>query len=224
MEQEEREVRSQENRTRTVQSRGAGSKTRSRRPAAGRNNLNYLLIGVGVLVVFVLILVIIGVRGCGADNKSPENVVKALVKAETEGKAKKAAGLYGAEGDAEGALKEQIDAEIAYYQAHNTKDMKVVDCGVLLNSGTQAYVYLTYNLVLDNDQEYPCVTTFMTRMEDDKHYVIPSSQITDDMRKRAAEAYEKFMTSEAYKTYEKTYDTFIKKNPGYEDKIIGKLA
>ena len=31
-----------------------------------------------------------------------------------------------------------------------------------------------------------------------------------------------FMKTDAYKTYTKAYETFIKKNPGYEDKISEK--
>ena len=31
------------------------------------------------------------------------------------------------------------------------------------------------------------------------------------------------LSSDLYKDYAKEYDTFIRKNPGYEDKIAGKL-
>ena len=34
----------------------------------------------------------------------------------------------------------------------------------------------------------------------------------------------KFMKTDSYKTYTKAYDTFIKKNPGYEDKISEKIG
>jgi hypothetical protein len=43
------------------------------------------------------------------------------------------------------------------------------------------------------------------------------------MSSAAAEAYAKFMETDLYKDYAKEYDTFIRKNPGYEDKIAGKL-
>ena len=35
--------------------------------------------------------------------------------------------------------------------------------------------------------------------------------------------YAKFMTADSYKTYTKAYNVFIKKNPGYEEKIANKL-
>ena len=50
------------------------------------------------------------------------------------------------------------------------------------------------------------------------------SQITDDMKTHAATAYVQFMKTDAYKTYTKAYETFIKKNPGYEDKISEKAG
>ena len=44
------------------------------------------------------------------------------------------------------------------------------------------------------------------------------------MNQQAADDYAKFMTTDAYKNYAKDYDTFIKKNPGYEEKIAGKIG
>lgn len=42
-------------------------------------------------------------------------------------------------------------------------------------------------------------------------------------RNQAADDYAKFMTADSYKTYTKAYNVFIKKNPGYEEKIANKL-
>ena len=92
-----------------------------------------------------------------------------------------------------------------------------------LSPGT-AYVYITYNLVLEDDQEYPCVGTYMVGKQDKTYYIMAPSQITDDMRTQAATEYAKFMKTDSYKTYTKAYETFIKKNPGYEDKISEKIG
>ena len=59
--------------------------------------------------------------------------------------------------------------------------------------------------------------------EDGKYYVMSYSEITDDLRNQAADDYAKFMTADSYKTYTKAYNVFIKKNPGYEEKIANKL-
>ena len=44
------------------------------------------------------------------------------------------------------------------------------------------------------------------------------------MKSHAATADLQFMKRDAYKTYTKAYETFIKKNPGYEDKISEKAG
>ena len=47
---------------------------------------------------------------------------------------------------------------------------------------------------------------------------------THHKKTQAATAYVQFMKTDAYKTYTKAYETFIKKNPGYEDKISEKAG
>lgn len=242
MERDEREVNRTEEQSRERRStmtaaerarRTSSQRARNARSAKKRTHrnisfsltpANIKIIGIAVAALVLLILLIVGIRSCGASYRTPQNVVKALVKAEVDGKAKTAKKCYGISGDTPTDLQAQIDATIAYYEAHNTKDLKIESCDTLYDNGNEAYVYITYDLVLDNDQEYPCVSTFMTQLEDDKYHVLSPGKITEEMSARAVEAYAKFMTTDVYKAYEKAYDTFIKKNPGYEDKIIGKLA
>ena len=82
----------------------------------------------------------------------------------------------------------------------------------------------TYELVLKNGQSYPCISTYMVQKKDDgKYYVMMPSEITDDLSKQAATKYADFMNTQAYKDYTTAYDKFIKKNPGYEEKIAAKL-
>ena len=49
------------------------------------------------------------------------------------------------------------------------------------------------------------------------------SEISDKISQQAAKDYQKFMTTKTYTDYTKAYEVFLKKNPGYEDKIAGKL-
>ena len=64
----------------------------------------------------------------------------------------------------------------------------------------------------------------MVEKKDKNYYVMSSSEITAEMNQQAADDYAKFMATEEYKNYAKDYDTFIKKNPGYEEKIAGKIG
>ncbi len=183
----------------------------------------FIMIGLGVL--FVLLLIIFGMKSCsGVSHKSPEGVVKSLIKAYGNGKENRVRDCYGAGKDTEQALQQEIEATIQYFKAHNTKKTEIVECDILSQSEKYTYVYINYQLVLENDQAYPCISTYMTSKKDGKYYILPPSQITDEMRKQAAADYAKFMTTNTYKSYVKEYETFIKKNPGYEDKIAGKLS
>lgn len=181
-----------------------------------------IIIGAGILLV--LLLLIFGFKGCGVSHKSPEGVVKSLVKAYANSKQGKIKDCYGAKKDTDMALQQEIDATIKYIKAHNPKKVEIEECDVLSEDKNYAYTYITYNLVLDNDQAYPCISTYMTGKKDGKYYVLGPSEITDDMRKQVALDYAKFMTTNTYKEYIRNYETFIKKNPGYEDKIAGKLS
>lgn len=65
--------------------------------------------------------------------------------------------------------------------------------------------------------------TYMVKKDGKKYYVMSPPEITDDLRDQAATDYAKFMTTDTYKSYTKAYNIFIKKNPGYEEKIANKL-
>lgn len=182
----------------------------------------YIIIGAVVLIVFLAL--IFGLRSCGVSHKSPEGVARSLIKAYANGNQKKIKDCYGAKKDTEESLQKEIDATIRYFDAHNLKDVEIKECDVLSENDKYTYVYVTYDMRLENSQSYPCINTYMTDKEDGRYYILPSSKVTDDMRKQAASDYAKFMTTNTYKNYVKEYETFTKKNPGYEDKIAGKLS
>ena len=145
--------------------------------------------------------------GCGGvSHKSPEKVTEELIQSYVDGKESKVKDCYNQKDNTEADLQTEITATLNYF---NDK---------------YAYVYITYNLVLEDDQEYPCVGTYMVGKQDKTYYIMAPSQITDDMRTQAATEYSKFMKTDSYKTYTKAYETFIKKNPGYEDKISEKIG
>lgn len=178
----------------------------------------------GAVVLLVFVLIILGVKGCGGNHRSPEGVVEALVKAGVDGKEKGMKKCYDAKDKVPEGLQTEIDATIKYYKAQNVKKLKMEECEVLSQNKDYFYVYIRYNLVLENEQEYPCIATYMVKQKDKKYYVFAPSEITKEMSEAAASVYGKFMTTETYKNYIKAYDTFIKKNPGYEEKIAGKTA
>ena len=177
------------------------------------------------LVAGVLVLLTLCVAGCGGvSHKSPEKVTEELIQSYVDGKESKVKDCYNQKDNTEADLQTEITATLNYFKAHNPKKVSVQNCEILSENDKYAYVYITYNLVLEDDQEYPCVGTYMVGKQDKTYYIMAPSQITDDMRTQAASDYAKFMATDTYKEYTKAYDTFIKKNPGYEEKIAGKVS
>lgn len=180
-------------------------------------------IAIAVVFVFVIIL-IIGIKGCGVNQKSPESVVKSLTEAYADGKTNSALSCFGNKKDASEMLKEEVFATIKYFKAHSAKKVEIEACDVLSENTDYTYVYIIYEFVLEDGQSYPCISTYMVRKEKNKYYVVPPSSVTAEMSEQAILDYEKFMTTDIYKKYIQDYETFTKKNPGYEEKISAKLS
>ena len=81
-----------------------------------------------------------------------EGYIKAAVAA---GKNKKMQSCYSAD-----KLSDEAKTEIPhdkYFQAHGVKDVNIDSCGSISENKNYSYVYIRYNLVLENEQEYPCI-------------------------------------------------------------------
>ena len=135
-----------------------------------------LIAGAGILLV--LLVLIFGFRGCGVSHKSPEGVVKSLIKAYGKGSQSKIRSCYGVK-KADEDLQKEIDATISYIEAHNTKEVEIEECDVLSENKDYTYVYITYHLIQEDKQEYPCISTYMTEKKDGKYYVISTANVTD---------------------------------------------
>ena len=178
----------------------------------------------GAVLVVLLIVIIFAVKSCGVSHKTPERVVKALIESYESGNEKKVRKCYGVD-KVDDNLQAEIDATIKYFAAHSPQKIQINKCDKISQDGNYAYIYITYDLVLKNGQSYPCISTYMTQKKDDgKYYILAPSEITNDINKQAAEKYALFMKTDAYQEYTVAYDKFIKKNPGYEEKIASKLS
>lgn len=179
------------------------------------------LFAVGIVLVIVLIF---GIKGCGISQKSPESVVKSLTEAYADGKTNRALSCFGDKKEASDVLKEEVAATIKYFDVHNAEKVEIEACDILSENAEYTYVYIIYKFVLEDGQTYPCISTYMVKKENRKYYVVQPSAVTEEMSAQAIADYEKFMTTDIYKQYTQDYETFTKKNPGYEEKIAGKVS
>ena len=185
--------------------------------------LNFVHIATLAGIILILLVIVLAARGCGKiSHRTPEGLVESYIKAAVEGKDKKMQECYGADKISDEA-KTEISSTVKYFQAHGAKDVNIDGCEAISESKNYTYVYIRYNLVPQNDQEYPCISTYLVKVQDKKYYLYSPAEISDEISQQAAADYQKFMTTKTYTDYTKAYEVFLKKNPGYEDKIAGKL-
>ena len=177
-----------------------------------------------VRILFVCLILMVAISGCGVSHRSPEGVVKSLIKAYDSGKEKKVLKCYGIKGKADDTIQKEIDGTLKYFKAHDAKSIEIVKCDTIKKYDDYALVYVYYELNLGKKKSYPCLSTYFAGKKKGKYYVLPSEDINTEMSKQAASDYASFMDTKVYKDYTKAYEVFIKKNPGYEDKISSKLS
>lgn len=186
-------------------------------------NLNFIHVATLAGIILILLVIILAVRGCGGtSHRTPEGLMEGYIKAAVAGKDKKMQECYGTDKISDEA-KTEISSTVKYFRAHGAKDVNIDSCDAISESKNYTYVYIRYNLVLQNDQEYPCISTYLVKVQDKKYYLYSPAEISDEISQQAAADYQKFMTTKTYTDYTKAYEVFLKKNPGYEDKIASKL-
>lgn len=184
-------------------------------------NLVNLVTAAGVILI--LVVIILAARGCGGNShRTPEGVVESYIKAAAAGKTKSMADCYGVDSPS-GTLQTEIESTVNYFKAHGTKSVNIQGCESVSDSKDYTYIYIRYNLVLSNEQEYPCLSTYLVKAKDKKYYIYQPDEITDEISQKAATDYQKFMITKTYEDFKQEYDVFLKKNPGYEDEIASKL-
>lgn len=176
-----------------------------------------------ISLVLICFLTMCLFTGCGVSHSSPEGVVKSLVKYCGKGKEKKVLDCYGLKKDADDGLKAQGRALIDYFEAMKAKGITLVDCKIIKEFDSYAYVYISYNVEIKKDKAYPRMDTYFVSKKDKKYYVMTPQDITTEMSQEAEEAYKEFMTTSPYKDYQKAYDAFILKNPSFEEEMSMKL-
>jgi hypothetical protein len=179
----------------------------------------------GILALLVLNVAIMCLStGCGVSHSSPEGVVKSLVKYSQKGNTKKVLNCYGMnDKQADENTKEEIQAVAAYYEAMKSQDIRIESCDIIEKYDDYDYVYVFYKVELSKNKEYPRVETYFVNKNGKKYNVIPTKDITSEMSSQAESAYQAFMDSDAYKQYLKDYDTFVLKNPNFEEELVLKL-
>ena len=79
-------------------------------------------------------------------------------------------------------LKKKSLPQLNTLEVHKPKKVEINACDTIYKNGKNAYVYITYSLILEDGQSYPCISTYMTQKnEKGKYSILTPSDITDDM-------------------------------------------
>ena len=198
-------------------------KRRRKKSGLPEITLNRIIVAAAALAA-VVILAFVLFSGCGVSHKSDHAVVHSLIEAYGKGRESQILECYGQKKNPEESLQAEVTARLAYFEAQGMKSIEVGKIDEMGSYNDISFVYALYRLVLENEEKIPCLSTFAVRQEDGKYVVLSPGKITTETASAAAESYTKFMTTDLYKEYLKEYNTFIKKNPGFEENLTAEMG
>lgn len=186
----------------------------------------------GILLSMTAVIVLLSLGGCGAkvNTKSPEKITKSLIEAYTktdENAVKKCFGM-----DKKDKVSSELKTEIKHYmtlfEAYDAKSVKFTKCESLGSFNGYELMYAIYTLKKEDSEskttlEIPCLSVYYVQNNNKKYSIVQAKDVTEEMSENSKKEFQKFMKTDEYKTYEKDYKQFTRKNPSYEEELTNLL-
>lgn len=186
----------------------------------------------GILLSMTAVIVLLSLGGCGTkvNTKSPEKITKSLIEAYTktdENAVKKCFGM-----DKKDKVSSELKTEIKHYmtlfEAYDAKSVKFTKCESLGSFNGYELMYAIYTLKKEDSEskttlEIPCLSVYYVQNNDKKYSIVQAKDVTEEMSENSKKEFQKFMKTDEYKTYEKDYKQFTRKNPSYEEELTNLL-
>ena len=186
----------------------------------------------GILLSMTAVIVLLSLGGCGTkvNTKSPEKITKSLIEAYTktdENAVKKCFGM-----DKKDKVSSELKTEIKHYmtlfEAYDAKSVKFTKCESLGSFNGYALMYAIYTLKKEDSEskttlEIPCLSVYYVQNNNKKYSIVQAKDVTEEMSENSKKEFQKFMKTDEYKTYEKDYKQFTRKNPSYEEELTNLL-
>ena len=186
----------------------------------------------GILLSMTAVIVLLSLGGCGTkvNTKSPEKITKSLIEAYTktdEDAVKKCFGM-----DKKDKVSSELKTEIKHYmtlfEAYDAKSVKFTKCESLGSFNGYELMYAIYTLKKEDSEskttlEIPCLSVYYVQNNNKKYSIVQAKDVTEEMSENSKKEFQKFMKTDEYKTYEKDYKQFTRKNPSYEEELINLL-
>ena len=186
----------------------------------------------GILLSMTAVIVLLSLGGCGTkvNTKSPEKITKSLIEAYTktdENAVKKCFGM-----DKKDKVSSELKTEIKHYmtlfEAYDAKRVKFTKCESLGCFNGYELMYAIYTLKKEDSEskttlEIPCLSVYYVQNNNKKYSTVQAKDVTEEMNEKSIKEFKKFMKTDEYKTYEKDYKQFTRKNPSYEEELTNLL-
>ena len=186
----------------------------------------------GILLSMTAVIVLLSLGGCGTkvNTKSPEKITKSLIEAYTktdEDAVKKCFGM-----DKKDKVSSELKTEIKHYmtlfEAYDAKSVKFTKCESLGSFNGYELMYAIYTLKKEDSEskttlEIPCLSVYYVQNNNKKYSIVQAKDVTEEMSENSKKEFQKFMMTDEYKTYEKDYKQFTRKNPSYEEELTNLL-
>ena len=186
----------------------------------------------GILLSMTAVIVLLSLGGCGTkvNTKSPEKITKSLIEAYTktdEDAVKKCFGM-----DKKDKVSSELKTEIKHYmtlfEAYDAKSVKFTKCESLGSFHGYELMYAIYTLKKEDSEskttlEIPCLSVYYVQNNNKKYSIVQAKDVTEEMSENSKKEFQKFMKTDEYKTYEKDYKQFTRKNPSYEEELTNLL-
>lgn len=186
----------------------------------------------GILLSMTAVIVLLSLGGCGTkvNTKSPEKITKSLIEAYTktdENAVKKCFGM-----DKKDKVSSELKTEIKHYmtlfEAYDAKSVKFTKCESLGSFNGYELMYAIYTLKKEDLEskttlEIPCLSVYYVQNNNKKYSIVQAKDVTEEMSENSKKEFQKFMKTDEYKTYEKDYKQFTRKNPSYEEELTNLL-
>ena len=179
----------------------------------------------GVIFLLVLCMLPLGLAGCGGfDNKSPEAVVKSMIKAyqdQDQETVEKCLGLS-EEKKADEEIQKEIDYNMSFFKAHKADKISFEKAEALGDYKDSHLIYVWYNYEIKGEkvkQILPCLSFYFVNGEEKDYFVIPARDVNDEMSQYSREEYGKFKKTDTYGEYQEAYKKFKEDYPDYEEEL-----
>lgn len=186
----------------------------------------------GILLSMTAVIVLLSLGGCGTkvNTKSPEKITESLIEAYTktdEDAVKKCFGV-----DKKDKVSSELKTEIKHYmtlfEAYDAKSVKFTKCESLGFFNGYELMYAIYTLKKEDSEskttlEIPCLSVYYVQNNNKKYSIVQAKDVTEEMSENSKKEFQKFMKTDEYKTYEKDYKQFTRKNPSYEEELTNLL-